>query len=119
MAEIKDVLLRMVSAARRAKHLDDELVKIGYSETPYADIYADISDAIYKLIGEHCETFETSITHTMLTAPFMDDERRAASLAYTYNENNSIPKPDTIEPNEMKDMHNKNGGYMSPEGDWK
>lgn len=118
MDNIKSALLGMVNAATLAKKMDKGMVELGYSETPYATLYADISDAIYQMIGEHTDRFEDSVTYTMLTAPYLDNERRAASLAYVYAKNFSQPKPDTMEPDAMKKLHEKNGGYVSPEGDW-
>lgn len=121
MSNMKDALLRMVKAARRAKSMDDFFAEKGYSETPYGEIYGEIFDAIYDLLGENALTVHDSITHTMLTAPYLDDERRAACLNHVYEANNAQPKPNTIEPDEMNRMVKENGGYKydTPEGEWK
>ena len=121
MSNMKDALLRMVKAARLAKTMDDFFVEKGYGETPYSEIYGEIFEAIYSLLGENTPIANESITHTMLTAPYMDDERRAACLNHVYESRNMQPKPNTIEPDEMDRMVKENGGYRyeTPEGDWK
>ena len=77
----------MVRSARKAKQLDEELLKIGYSETPYGYICGELADAIYDLIGEKTENWEDSVTYTALTVPFYCDERRAAMLFHVYQVN--------------------------------
>ena len=121
MSNMKDALLRMVKAARLAKTMDDFFVEKGYAETPYTEIYGEIFEAIYSILGENTPTANESITHTMLTAPYMDDERRAACLNHVFESRNMQPKPHTIEPDEMDRMVRENGGYRyeTPEGEWK
>ena len=116
MNEIKDALLRMVKAARIANEMDGHLCRWG-GDNPYRELYCLMFDAIYHLIGEHTDKMEESVTHKMLTAPFLDDERRAACLAHIY-EVNHVTTPHTFEKDEMQENFRKNGGYETPEGDW-
>ena len=124
MERMKDALLRMVRAARKAKELDEALLKNGYNDTPYSYIYGEIADAIYGIVGEKTEQIQDSVTYTVLNTPIMCDERRAALLYYAYMQNNcpnyqpKQPKPNTMEPEEFRKLAAENGGYMSPEGDW-
>jgi len=122
MERTKEAFLGLVRAARTAKKLDEELTNLGYAETPYAEIYSNIADAIYRLLNESTEKFEDSVTHTMLTAPLFDNERRAACLNYVYTTRNAIPteqpSPEIAKPELMKQLYERSGGYMSPEGDW-
>lgn len=117
---MKDAIMRFIKAAMVAKHLDETLTKSGYAETPYATIYDEIAEGLYKMLGEHTEKFADSETYTVLNAPALCDERRAAMLNYVYEKNHTMPKPDTIETEEMRAMVKKNGGYLheTPEGDW-
>jgi len=124
MDGMKDALLRMVRVARKAKELDEALLKMGYDETPYNDIYGEIAEAIYHLVGEDTKAIEESVTYTAITAPYLCDERRAAMLHHAYIRNccpdfqPKQPKPNTIEPEAFRKMVKKNGGYQTPEGDW-
>jgi len=120
MQNVKDALLHVVNVVLQARDIDRKMAEHGYTETPYGKFADELTEAIYALIGEHTETLEDSTTFKMLTAPFMDNERRAACLAYIHDTNFCQPQPDTISPEEMKKMHQKNGGYLreTPEGDW-
>ena len=119
MSEIRDALLRFTNAAMLAKKIDAALTEHGYGETPYAEIFGEISEGIYALIGEHTGKFADSVTYAMLNAPLLNNERRASCLAHAYQQIHSQPKPNTIEPDEFHDMAKKNG-YLreTPEGDW-
>lgn len=120
MDNIKDALLRFTNAAMLAKKIDAALAEHGYGETPYAEIFGEISEGIYALLEEHTERFSDSATSSMLNAPCLNNERRAACLAYVYRQNHGQPRPNTIEPDEMREMVKENSGYMheTPEGDW-
>ena len=43
---MEKALQRLIRAAERTKRMDDTLMTCGYSNSPYADILDDISDAI-------------------------------------------------------------------------
>ena len=117
MDNIKDALLQMVKGARLANELDATFAAKGFDNTPYLKLYGYFFDAIYTLLGEDSETVQKSVTHTMLTAPFMEDERRAACLAHVFDVKFDQPRPNTISPESMRKMMESNGGYMPPEGD--
>ena len=116
MSNVKDALLRMFRSAKTAKEYADKLHPY---ETPYDDIYGEIADAIYDLVGEKTENFQDSLTYTVLHAPILE-ERAASMLYYKYRQIQAgMPAPNTFTQEEMKAMHEKNGGYITPEGEWK
>lgn len=117
MGSIKDALLRMVNTAMKAKKIGNFYEASGYDENPFSEIYGEIASAIYDLVGEEAEKWEKSSTYSVLTAPFIDNERRAASLAYVFEINHAQPAPETMSPEQMKELHQKNGGYMPKETD--
>lgn len=133
MNGIEKALSMMVKTWTRF-HKAEEALKnagIGYEDTFIGDMAGNIADAIYDLVGEHTEKFEDSATFTALTAPHLCEERRVALLMYAWRGNHpevahylemrecpEQPKPNTIEPKEMRKMEMRNGGYMAPEGDW-
>ena len=118
MKEIKDALLRMVRAGRSTKEMCDCFVQAGLDDNKLFEIYGEIADAIYGLLGERTQTYEESVTYIALTTPILTDERRAEMLYSEWKKNHaSQPAPNTIEPDEMQKMTEENGGYMAPEGD--
>lgn len=118
MNEIRDALLRLVNAGLATKDMQEAYLKVRLDDNKLFDIYGSILDAIYKLIGEHTETFEESVTFLTMTAPMLTHERRAEMLYSEYKKNHSMPKPDTMSSDGMKELYERNGGYMTPEGDW-
>lgn len=125
MEGMKDAFLRMVRAARKIDKLGDAYLKADVDNgNVLMDAYGDIADAIYCIVGEHTEDFESSVTYTALTAPILTDERRALILLAEYNKHHpeqpvvDMPKPNLISPESMRKMMERNGGYMTPEGDW-
>jgi len=121
MNEIRDALSRLVKAAMRAKAMQEHYLKVGVDDQPWFEIWGDILDGIYALIGEHTETFEESVTSITMSAPIISQERRTKILFAEYKKNHMIqPKPHTYEVNQIADMYRQNGGYRyeTPEGDW-
>lgn len=119
MNEVKDALFKMVKVGRKLNTMMDNYVKNGVNETPLFDVWGDVLDGIYALLGEHTETIEESVTYTAMTAPYLCIERRTEMLYAEYEKKHPAqPKPHTMESGELKHLHNKNGGYMTPEGDW-
>ena len=132
MNEVRDALLRMVRAYRKVGEILDVYVRIGLVSETLEDAQGEIAEAVYQLLGEHTEEFRDSVTSSVLTAPIMSDERKAKILYSEWAKKHTWindmakqpkqkakqPKPNTIEPNEMRKLVRKNGGYMSPEGDW-
>ena len=107
MQNIRDALLRDVDACREMLKLHDAMASCGYPENPYWDTFATMADGIYKLIGEHTETFEASITHLALTTPYLTVDRRVEMLMAEYRKNfPEQPKPITSD-----NDGNKREGY--------
>ena len=71
---MKKLMLRLVRTARKAFEADARLREIGYETTPYWDIYCEVSDAIYDMLGENTET--------------LNDEQRVLILISAYNKKN-------------------------------
>lgn len=119
MEEIRDALLRMVQAAMATKRLQETYLKNGLDDNPLFQIYGDVADAIYILIGEYTDTFEESTTHLALTVPALDDEHRVRVLMAEYKRNHpEQPRPCFIDTLKMRESVKQNGGYVAPEGDW-
>ena len=117
MEGIKDALLRLVKAARGAKELQESYAKVNLDDNPAFNIYADIADGIYCLIGEHTEKFEDSTTYAALTAPGLQDDIRVRILMSAYNRMHpEQPKPVIIDREKMKEQAAQGCGYMAPEG---
>ena len=119
MSGIKDALLRMIRAARRIKEVEEKYVDAGLNSDPLFESYGDILDAIYYLIGEDkkgLDEFRQSATFTTMTAPILSNERRTEMLMAEYMKNHpeepEQPKPNTIDPKQMKELYRRNGGYM-------
>ena len=87
MQNIKAALQRDVEAARDLLKIHKVMDACGYPENPFWDNYAAVADGIYKLIGEHTDTFEESITNLILTAPYLSTERRVEMLMAEYRKN--------------------------------
>jgi len=119
MTEIRDALLRMVRAAMKAKKMQEHYLKIGIDDQPWFEIWGDILDGIYHLIGERTDPFEESATYMVMHAPILSDERRAKMLYAEYKKHSpEQPRPNILQPGKFADMYKKSGGYQTPEGDW-
>ena len=121
MDNVRDALLRMVRAARDSKRLQEAFLDVGLKDNMIFNIYGNIAESIYKLIGEHTESIEESVTSLVLTTPLLTEDRRVEMLMAEYKKNNPVqPSPNTIDHDEMKKMYKQNGGYLreTPEGDW-
>ena len=112
----REALLRIYHAAKKAKEYSDLFA--GYS-TPYTEIYEEIADAMYYLLGENTETFDLSTTYFVLNNKYLDEETAVGMLISLY-ERKSTVKPHTFSKEEMAEMYRRNGGYIhTPEGEWK
>ena len=128
MEAVKKALTRLVRAGLELKKLQDAYVQVGLNDTKLFVINGDILDAIYLLVGEKTNTFEESITHTVMTAPILTVERRVEMLAAEYRKNHlnaeqqkpEMPKPVFFSQEETEKMYRTAGGYRyeTPEGDW-
>ena len=81
----KSVLTHLIRAGRDALHLEKTLTEIGYKETPYFNLYGDITDAIYGILDEHTDTIEESMAYAAIHDPFTPDEICADELASLVN----------------------------------
>ena len=79
--DTKKVFLHLVKAARDSLHLETTLANIGYSETPYFNLYGEIAEAIYAMLGENTDTFDESATAGILHDTCTPDEISAERLA--------------------------------------
>ena len=77
----KSVLTHLIRAGRDALHLEKTLTEIGYVETPYFNLYGEITDAIYGILDEHTDTIEESKAYAAIHDPFTPDEICAEELA--------------------------------------
>ena len=122
MEEMKDVLSRLLKAGRKIMRMKEAYVDVGLNDTMLHDAYGEICDAIYHLIGENTDEFSSSVTCIAMETPLLTDERRTEMLYSQYMRTHPVqPRPNTMMHCEMKDMYDKNGGYMlreTPEGDW-
>ena len=80
----KEAMVRLVRAGRKANELDESLMDLGYTSTPYSDIYGDIADAIYFMLGEKTETLDQSITYQAITDDSLTDGQCAEKLLSAY-----------------------------------
>ena len=98
MENIKAALQRDVEACRDLLKLHKVMEACDYKDNPFWNNYATVADGIYKLIGEHTDTFEESITHLALTTPYLTNERRVEMLMAEYRKNfPEQPRPVTSE----------------------
>ena len=64
---MKEALLHLIRASEIARKMDATMNSLGYSNNPYADIFGELADWIYYLLGEKKEYFEESATYWALT----------------------------------------------------
>ena len=77
---MKDVLIKLVEIAMKAKELNDGMETLGYQENPYWDIYTMAAEAIYDLLGEKTDTFDGSVTYKALNSPDLTTDQRVSLL---------------------------------------
>ena len=75
------VLTHLIRAGRDALHLEKTLTDIGYTQTPYFNLYGEITDAIYGILDEQTDTIEESKAYAAIHDPFTPDEICAEELA--------------------------------------
>ena len=87
----KKVLLHLIRAGRDAIHLEQTLNNIGYKETPFFNIYGEIADAVYEMLGEKTDSFDESMTYAAMHDIYTSDEQCAERLADMVNQDINIP----------------------------
>ena len=130
MENIENALSRMVQAALDAKKLQEAFEAVGLSDDKIFQIYGTVADAIYYLIGEKTDAFELSLTCLVLGNDGMDLHDRVKMLMAEYRKNEALreydekilaaceedekrqPEPVITEPEKMREMYAKNGGYL-------
>jgi len=119
MSDVRGALLRAYRAGKTALKFHEVLEENGLGDSAFYDVYGDIADSIYYLTGDGSASFNESLTWKVLHSDDITEENAVGMLIDKFNAN-SQPRPNTIEPDEMKKMAAKNGGYMheTPEGDW-
>ena len=121
MKEVRDALLRLVRAARDSKRLQEAFLDVGMKDNMIFGIYSEVASAICTLIGEQDKNFEESVTSLAITTPLLTEDRRVEMLMAEYRKNHpSQPAPNIMGSDGMKELYEKNGGYLreTPEGDW-
>lgn len=87
--DIQQSLIRMVKTARTAIRVSEQLSAAGHPFALYDEIYGDIADAIYYLIGENAATFSDSATYRILNEDVYSDMHCARLLMLEYLQNSS------------------------------
>lgn len=87
----KKILTHLIRAGRNAQNMENILHSFGYKETPYFDLYGDIAEAIYALLGEQTDSFDESVTYAIMNDPITSDEDCAEHLAPMVTTNLDIP----------------------------
>ena len=75
------VLTHLIRAGRDALHLEKTLTDIGYAQTPYFNLYGEITDAIYDILEEQTDTIEESKAYAAVHDIYTPDEICAEELA--------------------------------------
>lgn len=88
--DVKRVLNNLTLAGRMAHNLDVKMRDLGYSCTPYADIYCSIADSIYLILGENGD-FQDSATSSFFEDKNSTVEQCADGLYSVYQLNNEEP----------------------------
>ena len=129
----REALLLVIKATRTAMRMAEDMQRmvLGKGETTADQIAGYLEDALLIISGEQqpdgkMMDLDNSETERLLTSDLLDDD----SVAGWFFMMNSIrkkhlapkeelPKPQTMSKEDMRSLYQKNGGYMTPEGDWK
>ena len=129
----RDALLCVVKAARASIRLAKNMNKLMVDGKCWSwadEIAGQLADALFEISGEKLESgqdfFKDSATMMVLTGDMSDEgvtdwfimkdriRNRLDGKAEVH-----MPKPNVMSPEKVKELYQKNGGYCSPEGDWK
>ena len=128
----RDELFRVVKATRMAMRLAEDIQKLFLDKAPWSvadEIAGQLKDALFHMSHDSSAAgFGNSMTVRLLEGDLDDgavtdwfmmlhrmDERRQK----IEQEEVQQPKPQTMTSEEVRNMYNKCGGYVSPEGEWK
>jgi hypothetical protein len=84
---VKRALLHLVKAGRDSLHLEKTLTDLGYKDTPYFNLYGEISEAMYCILEEDTDSFENSETYNAIHDIYSSDEMCAERLAEIFRNN--------------------------------
>lgn len=128
----KGALLRVVKATRASIRLAENMNKLMVDKSwSWADeIAGQLTDALFEISGEKLESgqdfYKDSATMMVLTGDMSDEGVTDWFIMKDKIRNRldgkaevQMPKPNTMSPEKMKELYQQNGGYCSPEGDWK
>ena len=133
---MKDALLRVVTAVDELNTLRKAYVMIGLSDNSLFEIFGQLVDAVSYMIGESDEAreeFDLSVAFGVLVRNEKSIKERTEELYAEYLKNRTLqeydedildhpeqPKPNVMSREEFNEMHRRNGGYRyeTPEGDW-
>ena len=76
----KSVLTHLIRAGRDALHLEKTLTDLGYKETPYYNLYGEITDALYAMLDERTDTVEESKAYAAIHDIYTPDEICASNF---------------------------------------
>ena len=82
--DMESVLKDLVDAWKLANDMDNAMRDHGFDNNPYFMIGGGIADAIYKLLCEHTDTFEKSVTYWALYSGYMERDERVRLLLDAY-----------------------------------
>lgn len=84
---IEESLKRMLSIAVRSAKANEVMERIGFSSSPFFEIYGEAADAIFFLIGDRADRFENSVTYRALHEESLSEEERLEILMNEYKRN--------------------------------
>lgn len=125
----RDALLRVVKATRMSMNLAEATQKLFVDEAPWSvadEIAGQLADALFKFSHDKAERFSDSTTMRLLKGDLSDDAVTDwFFMMYRIDERRNRqeepvqPAPNVISKEELQELYKNNGGYMSPEGEWK
>lgn len=128
----RDALTQVVKATRMSMRMAETMQKLLPEKncvTVADEIVGMLQDALFYLCGdENKGSFEDTKTVKLLKGELSDNavadtlmmfSKVNARIAGTKNAETVQPKPNTIEPQDWMKIWEENGGYMTPEGEWK
>jgi len=89
--DVKRILNSLVKAGIKARNLDQKMYDLGYSNTPYADIYYGICDAVHTILGETGD-FQDSATCAFFSDQHITVQQCTDGLFAAYVQNTSDPE---------------------------
>ena len=84
---MKEVLTHLIRASETARQMDAAMHDLGYTNNPYIDIFGEIADAVYYLLGEKKECFEDSATYWALNGDRLSEDDKLTILLEIYRKN--------------------------------